>query len=548
MTIYRRWSTSLSSAMWLVFAVAIWIIFAPVPMGGNAAYVIVNGISMEPNFHSGDLVIVSPSSYYSVGDIIVYQNQGLGGRNVLHRIIDLNLDRYILKGDNNSWIDSYQPTREEVIGKLWVHIPQAGRIMDKVRTPPGMALIAGGLGLLLATSFFPERKKRKYHMNRKSIREWITSTSEKIAFFFARRPQENPAPRKLPDKHPTDSGNSSDFLFFALGAIAFASLILAIVSFSRPAFRTVTDNVSYQHLGVFSYSTTAPQGVYDSNTLKSGDPIFPKLTCTVDVSFQYVLIGKQVENIAGTYQLTATIADPTSGWKRSIPMQAITPFSESSSTTNTKLNLCEIESIVQSFEDTSASRPSSYELTISPQVSISGIIDGLKFQDTYNNGLKFRYDHNQFYIIKEDVENDAFDQSKAGSLARERKEADTLSLFGLGIQIPALRVFSLIGLVGALTGMTLLWQKLQKLSENNRAEFIRAKFGSLLVDAQKTNFGSSKSLVEVFSIEDLAKLAERYNTMILHETQGSSHIYYVQGEISTYRFVLNIENDVIGIP
>ena len=47
MTIYRRWSTSLSSAMWLVFAIATWIIFAPVPVGGNAAYVIVNGISMS---------------------------------------------------------------------------------------------------------------------------------------------------------------------------------------------------------------------------------------------------------------------------------------------------------------------------------------------------------------------------------------------------------------------------------------------------------------------------------------------------------------------
>jgi len=129
-------------------------------------------------------------------------------------------------------------------------------------------------------------------------------------------------------------------------------------------------------------------------------------------------------------------------------------------------------------------------------------------------------------------------------LGKERKEADTLSLFGLKMQIPALRVFSLIGLAGALTGMTLLWQKLQRLSENNRAEFIRVKFGTMLVDVQKTKLGASKSLVEVSSIEDLAKLAERQNTMILHETQGSSHIYYVQADISTYRFVLNIENDI----
>jgi signal peptidase I len=547
MTIYRRWSSSLSSAMWLVFAVAVWVIFAPVPVGGNAAYVIVNGISMEPNFHLGDLVIVSPSSYYKVGDIVVYQNQALGGKNVFHRIIELKLDHYILKGDNNSWIDSYQPTGEEMIGKLWIHIPRAGRLMEKVRTPLGMALSAGGLGLFLAISFFPERRKGKNQMKRKSIRDWITSTSEKIGSFFARRSQANPTPRKRPDKPSTDSGNLSDILFFTLGIIAFSSLILAIVSFSRPAFRTVTDNVSYQHLGAFSYSTTAPQGVYDSNAVKSGDPIFPKLTCKVDISFQYVLIAKQVENIAGTYQLTAIIADPLSGWKRSIPLQAVTPFSEIPATAKTELNLCEIQSIVRSFEENSAASPGSYELTISPQVSISANIQGRELRDTFYNGLKFRYDHNQFYIIGE-AENDLFNPTESGALGEERKESDTLSLLGLKMQILAMRVFSLLGLAGALTGMVLLWQAMQKLSEKDRAEFIRVKFGAMLVDVQKTKLGSSKSLVEVSSIEDLAKLAERHNTMILHETQGSSHIYYVQAEISTYRFVLNIENDGTGIP
>jgi hypothetical protein len=404
-----------------------------------------------------------------------------------------------------------------------------------------MALSTAGLGLFLVMGFFPNRRKGKNKMNRDSIREWITSTSKKVASFFARRFQADPAPRKQPEKHSTDSGNSSDVLFFTLGIIAFSSLIFAIVSFSRPAFRTVMDNVSYQHLGAFSYFTTAPQGVYDSNTVKSGDPIFPKLTCKVGVSLQYVLIAKQVKNIAGTYQLTATIADPQSGWKRTVPLQAVTTFSETPSIANAELNLCEIESIIQSFEENSAANPGSYELTIYPQVSISASIEGRELQSTFNDSLKFRYDHNQFSII-EDAEKDPFNPTESGSLGKERKEANTLSLFGMDMQILILRIFSLLGLAGALTGMSLLWQRLQKLSENDQAEFIRVKFGAMLVDVQKTKLGSSKSLIEVSSIEDLAKLAERHNTMILHETQGYSHIYYVQAEISTYRFVLNLES------
>jgi signal peptidase I len=541
MMLHKRWSTSLFSAMWLVFAVAAWAIFAPIPVGGSVAYIIVNGISMEPNFHLGDLVIVRPSSYYNVGDIVVYQNQGLGGKNVFHRIIELNLDRYILKGDNNSWVDTYQPTEDEVIGKLWIYIPRGGWLLGKVRTPLGMALTASGLGIFLVISFSPNRRKGKNQMNRNSVRKWVASMSEKITSFFRRRFQANPNPHKQPDRQSADLGYSSESLFFALGFIAFSSLILAIVSFSRPAFRTTLDNVSYKHLGAFSYSGTAPLGVYDSNAIKSGDPIFPKLTCKVDISFQYVLIANDIKNVVGTYQLTAIIADPNSGWKRSIPLQAVTPFSESSATASAVLDLCEVQSLVQSFEENSAVSTASYEVTVSPQISISANIEGRDLQDTFNTGLPFKFDHSQFYILS-DTESNPFNPTKDGALGVERKEADSLSLFGLKMQIPVLRIFSLLGLAASITGMVLFGQKLQRLSENNKAEFIRMKFGAILVDVQKTKLGSSKSLVDVPSIEDLVKLAERHNTMILHEAQGYSHFYYVQVENSTYRFLLSMED------
>ncbi len=41
--------------------------FAPAKLGGAAGYVLVNGISMEPRFHTGDLVIVRQADRYQVG-------------------------------------------------------------------------------------------------------------------------------------------------------------------------------------------------------------------------------------------------------------------------------------------------------------------------------------------------------------------------------------------------------------------------------------------------------------------------------------------------
>ena len=52
---------------------------------------------------------------------------------------------------------------------------------------------------------------------------------------------------------------------------------------------------------------------------------------------------------------------------------------------------------------------------------------------------------------------------------------------------------------------------------------------------------SNANIVDVASIEDLAKLAEKFNAMILHAENSSSHAYYVRGEGITYRFVLSVE-------
>jgi signal peptidase I len=157
MNSYRRWSQAVLTAFLLVLTMVAWIVFAPLQVGGQASYVIIRGISMEPGFHEGDLVIVHEAANYQVGDIVAYRNAELHG-NVFHRIIGLNLDRFLFKGDNNSWIDSYYPTQEELIGKLWIDIPNAGKVVQWLRTPINMAIIAGGVGTILMVSMMRRSK------------------------------------------------------------------------------------------------------------------------------------------------------------------------------------------------------------------------------------------------------------------------------------------------------------------------------------------------------------------------------------------------------
>jgi signal peptidase I len=105
--------------------VATWIAFAPVKLGGQVSYVLVDGISMLPTFHTGDLVLVRKAPTYQVGDVVSYQD-ALMGAAIIHRIIDVQGDHFLLKGDNNLWIDEYQPSSTEIFGKEWIFLPKFG--------------------------------------------------------------------------------------------------------------------------------------------------------------------------------------------------------------------------------------------------------------------------------------------------------------------------------------------------------------------------------------------------------------------------------------
>ena len=49
-------------------------------------------------------------------------------------------------------------------------------------------------------------------------------------------------------------------------------------------------------------------------------------------------------------------------------------------------------------------------------------------------------------------------------------------------------------------------------------------------------------------LENAQKLAERFNAMILHAENSDAHVYYVQGEGTTYRFVMNSQKTESTVP
>ncbi len=143
----------------LLLAVA-WALLAPLELGGQLKYILINGSSMLPLMAKGDFAIVRAETSYQVGDVVAYDFPDLG--TVIHRIIDKKGDQFVMKGDNNTWIDGYSPTADEIYGKLWVKIPGVGKAILALREPWAFGLLLGCCGLLFGMDWAkPQKRTRK---------------------------------------------------------------------------------------------------------------------------------------------------------------------------------------------------------------------------------------------------------------------------------------------------------------------------------------------------------------------------------------------------
>ncbi|BAN90594.1 signal peptidase I [Aeropyrum camini] len=110
-----RTTTRLARALQLVATILI-VLTAMLYIAGilyGAGFAVVQGRSMEPILHSGDLVVIVGEDGYSVGDIVVYRK---GDRLIIHRVVavyqgDSGLECYVVKGDNNPITDMGDPVR-----------------------------------------------------------------------------------------------------------------------------------------------------------------------------------------------------------------------------------------------------------------------------------------------------------------------------------------------------------------------------------------------------------------------------------------------------
>ena len=511
MSIVYRWSRAALAGAVLAILGAAWVVFAPFQFGGQTAYVMVAGASMEPALRRGDLVIVRQTDAYQVGDIATYRHPMIGP--IIHRIIGVQGNRYLFKGDANGWIDSYLPSREEIVGRFWLRLPGGGTVIRDLRQPIYLALLSMAVGLVAIRGPWNKGKRRAQALSR-TLGDG----------FRALQPPDN-----------------VETLIFVLAAVGLASLLLAAASFGRPISQTAPVDIAYQHTGRFSYTAAVPRGIYDSATVQTGEPLFLRVSDRMRVQFEYQLEAEGVETLDGTIQLLAEVREQN-GWNRTLTLYPETELHGNPATITGVLDFNEVMSYIHNLENRTGITRQVYTVAIYPRVIAKGVIAGEAFRDEFSPRLTFQLDPLQVSMIQEDLRNPELDPlhpTEAGSIPRTRSELVELTILGAGIPVLAARWLSALGLLFSMTALIVLMAAVVRVYRLGEPARIKLLYGHSMVSLQNGDVTPGERVVDVSSMEEVVRVAERKGETVLHQVLDSTHHYFVQDGPLTFHYQIH---------
>jgi signal peptidase I len=488
------------SAFAALMLAAVWF-FWPMALGGGTTYVTTHGISMEPRFHTGDLAILRSADAYSVGDVVAYRSSSLDTI-VMHRIVDVDGDRFVIQGDNNDWLDEDEPLQDEILGRLSLRIPHGGKALAALRSPGVLALIAVAALTVLGSA----RRPRGRHTVR-SVRRRSPS--------FA-----------------TPTRARARQVALGSGAVALLAGAGGGVLLAMPSTQTDSRTLQVTQQGQFSYTGAAVPGTtYPTGVIATGDPVYTKLTDGLTVSFVDTISGPGVEALAGTVRLDLSVVTPD-GWSAVLGQGPAASVQDGVASASAVIDPATAAAFLGRHYEEVGANSGGATLVVNPVVQVTGTVAGQSFTAGALPGLTFSMDATALRPAA----------GKDGGLAPTAQTAVTVDevvarhfpVLSFSVPISAARIAAGVVLAVALVVLGAgAWVGRSRSGDAADDFLVRHAARILTVDG----FTPGQTVVDVSDAESLHKVAERLDGLVLHHAGPDGQVLAVQDSDVTYRYV-----------
>jgi signal peptidase I len=507
-------AASISATVALVLA-AVWA-FWPMPLGGGTTYVTTHGISMEPRFHTGDLAVLHSARSYSVGDVVAYRSVSLKTV-VMHRIVELDGDRFVIQGDNNAWLDEDHSSQDKVLGKLWLRVPQGGKVLAAVGSPVGVGVL-GGVALALVGVVRPPRSRHA-----------------------ARRARRRPA--RLAPSFPAPIRAYARQVAMTSGVVTVAAAVGACVLLAMPSTHVSTRSVHVIQQGQFSYTGTAEPGTtYPDGRVSTGATVWTKLAKNLTVSFTNTVTGPDLAALQGAMRLDVTIA-AADGWSTYLGSSPVVALTNGSGTAVTQVDTPRAAALLAKHYAEIGAAGGAATLTVTPVAVTTGSAGGKKFEAGSPDPLVFSFDATSLRL------NGKAAVALAPSTTTEVSVGELLprAFTVLGLTIPlglARFVVAVLFALSLVVFAVAAW--IGRTARGDAADEFVVKHAARILPVAA--FDPGPTVIDVSDAEALHRVAERFDTLVLHHAGEDADVFAVRDVDATYRFVVPGGREARGRP
>jgi hypothetical protein len=305
------------------------------------------------------------------------------------------------------------------------------------------------------------------------------------------------------------------------------------VLLALPSTQASTRVLHVTQQGQFSYSGTAATGTtYPDGRITTGDTVWTKLAKDLTVSFTNTVSGPDLAALQGAMRLDVTISS-ADGWSSYLDSSPVVALANGSATAVAAVDTPRAAALLAKHYAETGTPGGAATLTVTPVAVTTGTAGGKKFQVGSPAALAFTVDATSVRLAgKADT---ALEPSTKTDVAVGEVVARELTLLKLTLPIDLARFLAVVVFVLAVVVLAAAaW--IGRTARGDAAdEFVVRHAARILPVAA---FDPGPTVIDVSDAEALHRVAERFDTLVLHHAGEDADVFAVRDVDATYRFVM----------
>ncbi len=316
------------------------------------------------------------------------------------------------------------------------------------------------------------------------------------------------------------------------GAVALAALVGGGVLLVLPSTQTDTRTVQVTQKGRFTYTGAAePGATYPSGVVETGDTVWTRLAERVTVSFTNTVSGPELTEVRGDLRLDVSVT-ASDGWSAVVTSGPVAALANGTATASVVVDPVAAAALLSRHYEEVGSVGGGSTLTVTPVVGTTGLAEGRSFTAEAPAGLPFTLDA---AALRPAGDAAALTPVKETDVAVTEVVRRTLPLLAFSIPIDVARIAAAAVLAVALLVFGAgAW--IGRTGRGDVADQFLVRHADRILPVAGFELGST--VFDVADAESLHRVAERFDTVVLHHAGPDEDVFAVRDSDATYRFVV----------